>query len=57
MEDTTTEQYRVWTEEEIKEVKKIAKMLLRVGFKQMQIAHLLDVSASSIYNWRKKGEI
>ena len=52
-----TEQYCVWTEEEIKEVKQIAKMLLRAGFKKVQTAHLLDVSASSIYNWIKKGEI
>jgi len=47
----------VWTEEEIKEVKQIAKMLLRAGFKKVQTAHLLDVSPSSIYNWIKKGEI
>jgi len=57
MEDTTTEQYRVWTEEEIKEVKQVAKILLRGGFKKHQVARLLDVSPSSIYNWIKKGEI
>ena len=47
----------VWTEEEIKEVKQVAKILLSGGFKKRQIAHLLDVSPSSIYNWIKKGEI
>lgn len=47
----------VWTEDEIKEVKQVAKILLRGGFKKGQIAHLLDVSPSSIYNWIKKGEI
>jgi len=48
---------RVWTEEEIREVKQVAKLLLHAGFKKVQTAHLLDVSASSIYNWIKKGEI
>jgi len=48
---------RVWAEEEIKEVKQVAKLLLRAGFRKVQIANLLDVSASSIYNWIKKGEI
>jgi transposase len=46
---------RVWTEKEIKEVKVVAKMLIHAGFTKAQVAHWLDVSKSSIYNWAKKG--
>lgn len=48
---------RVWREEEIEERKVIARLLLRAGFKQIDIARWLGLHKSSIYNWKRKGEI
>lgn len=45
---------RVWSEEEIQEVKLIAKLLIRAGFPKKQTADWLGLSASSIYNWTGK---
>jgi len=56
MSEIIDEEYRVWAEEEIEEVKVVAKMLRHAGFKKVHIARLLDVSQSSLRNWIKKEE-